>query len=99
MQICHARQAPCTHRLTLLLLLRAGMALANCGYLPPHPPEVDVVFKFILPLAIPMLLLSANIFRILRETGPLLLAFLLGTATTVASSYLGECSWAAGRRG
>lgn len=44
----------------------------------PPPPEVDVVFKFILPLAIPMLLLSANIFRILRETGQLLKAFLLG---------------------
>jgi uncharacterized membrane protein len=67
------------------------MALANCGYLPPHPLEVDVVFKFILPLAIPLLLLSANLFRILRETGPLLAAFLLGTATTVVSSYLGAC--------
>jgi uncharacterized membrane protein len=66
------------------------MALANLGYLPPHPPEVDIVFKYILPLAIPMLLLSANVFRILRETGPLLLAFLLGTAATVASSYLGK---------
>ena len=66
------------------------MALANFGYLPPHPPEVDIVFKFILPLAIPMLLLSANLFRIVKETGSLLPAFLLGTATTVVSSYLGE---------
>lgn len=67
------------------------MALANFGYLPPHPPEVDIVFKYILPLAIPLLLLSANLFRILRETGPLLAAFLLGTATTVVSSYAGRC--------
>jgi uncharacterized membrane protein len=66
------------------------MALANCGYLPPHPPEVDIVFKYILPLAIPMLLLSANMFRIVRETGALLPAFLLGTATTVVSSWLGK---------
>jgi uncharacterized membrane protein len=66
------------------------MALANLGYLPPHPPEVDVVFKFLLPLAIPMLLLSANLARILTQTGPLLKAFLLGTATTIAASWAGE---------
>ena len=71
-----------------LVATLAGMALANCGYLPPHPPEVNHVFKFILPLAIPMLLYSADVFRILRETGRLLLAFLLGSACTLAGSLL-----------
>jgi uncharacterized membrane protein len=79
------------------------MFLANAGYLPPHPREADLVFKYLLPLAVPMLLLSANIGRILRETGPLLAAFLLGTATTAAASVaamallpltaLGEEGW------
>lgn len=63
------------------------MALANLGYITPHPKEADIVFKYILPLAIPLLLLSANISRILRETGTLLAAFLLGTAATVVSSW------------
>jgi uncharacterized membrane protein len=79
------------------------MFLANAGYLPPHPPEADLVFKYLLPLAVPMLLLSANIARILKETGGLLAAFLLGTATTAAASVgamallpltaLGEEGW------
>jgi uncharacterized membrane protein len=71
-----------------LVATLAGMALANFGYLPPHPPEVDHVFKFILPLAIPMLLYSANVLRIVRETGRLLVAFLLGSACTLAGSVL-----------
>ena len=56
-----------------LVATLAGMALANCGYLPATaaaahgaPAEVTVVFKFLLPLAIPMLLLSADLRRILR---------------------------------
>jgi hypothetical protein len=79
------------------------MFLANAGYLPPHPREAELVFKYLLPLAVPMLLLSANMGRILREAGPLLAAFLLGTATTAAASVaamalcpltaLGEEGW------
>lgn len=49
-----------------LVATLAGMALANCGYLPPHPSEAGAVFKYLLPLAIPMLLLSADLRRILR---------------------------------
>lgn len=49
-----------------LVATLAGMALANTGYLPPHPPEAAAVFKYLLPLAIPMLLLSADLRRILR---------------------------------
>lgn len=37
------------------------MALANIGVLPPGAPELHVVYKYLLPLAIPMLLFSANL--------------------------------------
>jgi hypothetical protein len=49
----------CNHRAMVTTLL--GMALANTGVLPPHPPELAAVYKFLLPLAIPMMLLSANL--------------------------------------
>jgi uncharacterized membrane protein len=39
----------------------AGMALANCGYLPADCKELRVVFDYLLPLAIPMLLFSADL--------------------------------------
>ena len=45
-----------------LVATLAGMALANGGYLPPHPPEANVVFKF-------LLLLSADLRRIIRCAG------------------------------
>ncbi|KAG2435054.1 hypothetical protein HYH02_012051 [Chlamydomonas schloesseri] len=82
----------------------AGMLLANTGVLPPGAPELHVVYKFLLPLAIPMLLFAADLRRILSETGRLLAAFLLGAAATVAGSlaamavfplgrFLGEEGW------
>lgn len=37
------------------------MVLANAGLLPHDAPECGMVFKFILPLAIPMLLFSADL--------------------------------------
>lgn len=61
------------------------MFLANCGYLPPHAPEVTVVFKFVLPLAIPLLLLSANVVAILTQTRSMLAVFFLGAAATLAA--------------
>eukprot|EP00195_Chlamydomonas_chlamydogama_P010083 CAMPEP_0202915942 /NCGR_PEP_ID=MMETSP1392-20130828/67146_1 /ASSEMBLY_ACC=CAM_ASM_000868 /TAXON_ID=225041 /ORGANISM="Chlamydomonas chlamydogama, Strain SAG 11-48b" /LENGTH=157 /DNA_ID=CAMNT_0049608155 /DNA_START=316 /DNA_END=787 /DNA_ORIENTATION=+ len=66
-----------------LVATLAGMALANTGVLPPGAPELHAVYKYILPLAIPMLLFSADIRRIFKETGRLLPAFLLGSFTTV----------------
>ena len=39
-----------------------GMAMANTGVLPVGgAPEMHVVYKFLLPLAIPMLLFSADL--------------------------------------
>ncbi|KAG2425993.1 hypothetical protein HXX76_013364 [Chlamydomonas incerta] len=82
----------------------AGMLLANSGVLPPGAPELHVVYKYLLPLAIPMLLFAADLRRILSETGRMLAAFLLGAAATVAGSlaamsvfplgrYLGDEGW------
>ena len=39
----------------------AGMLLANTGVLPPGAHELAVVYKFLLPLAIPMLLFAADL--------------------------------------
>ncbi len=47
----------------------AGMALANIGVLPPGAPELHVVYKYLLPLAIPMLLFSADLRWGTRKTG------------------------------
>jgi uncharacterized membrane protein len=37
------------------------MVAVNVGVLPFNAPEINIVYKFILPLAIPLLLFSANL--------------------------------------
>ncbi len=44
------------------------------------------MFRFLMPLAVPLLLLGANLRRVLFDTGRMLRAFLLGAATTAAAS-------------
>lgn len=51
-----------THRsCRALVATLAGMFLANTGVLPPGAPELHAVYKYLLPLAIPMLLFQADI--------------------------------------
>ncbi|GAX86288.1 hypothetical protein CEUSTIGMA_g13700.t1 [Chlamydomonas eustigma] len=87
-----------------LVATLAGMVAVNVGMLPTNAPELKIVYKFILPLAIPLLLFSANLRRVISETGRLLPAFLLGSITTVLGSlaaylimplgrFIGEDGW------
>ncbi|GAU32364.1 hypothetical protein TSUD_44070, partial [Trifolium subterraneum] len=68
-----------------------------------NAPAYDLVLKFLLPLAIPLLLFRADLRRVISSTGILLLPFLLGSvATTIGTvvAYLlvpmrslGQDSW------
>jgi uncharacterized membrane protein len=44
-----------------LVATLAGMLLANTGVIPHGAPELHCVYKYLLPLAIPMLLFSADL--------------------------------------
>lgn len=56
-----------------------GLAASNLGIIASEAPAYDVVLGFLLPLAVPLLLYRADMRRVLRSTGSLLLAFLLGS--------------------
>lgn len=71
-----------------LVATLTGMAFSNLGLIPAHATEYHIVNKFLLPLAIPMLLYAANLRRVLNETGRLLPAFLLGALATVVGSVV-----------
>ncbi len=58
-------------------------ALSNLGLIPAAAPAYEAVWGYLVPLAIPLLLLRADLRRVLHETGPLLLGFLAGAAGTV----------------
>lgn len=58
-----------------------GLAASNLGVIASESVAYSVVLEFLLPLAVPLLLFKADLRRIVRSTGTLLLAFLLGSGT------------------
>ncbi|XP_047322142.1 uncharacterized membrane protein YjcL [Impatiens glandulifera] len=80
-----------------------GLAGSNLGIIADQSPVYNVVMEFLLPMAVPLLLYRADLRRVIRSTGTLLLAFLLGSvATTVGTAVayflvpmrsLGQDSW------
>ncbi|MQL87369.1 hypothetical protein Taro_019912 [Colocasia esculenta] len=82
----------------------AGLAASSLRVLPAEGAAAyGVVMEYLLPLAVPLLLFKADLRRILKSTGTLLLAFLLGSAATIIGTTvayllvpmrsLGEDSW------
>ena len=62
--------------------------LANLGILPTSHPIYSAVLRLVVPLAIPLLLLSADLKRIVGETGRLLLVFFVGSFATVFATLV-----------
>jgi uncharacterized membrane protein len=71
-----------------VLTIGATFVLSNLRVIPVASPVYDVVWTYFVPLAIPLLLLRANLQRILREAGPTLLAFTSGAVGTVLGTLL-----------
>ena len=74
-----------------LLSALFALALSNFGVIPNHAPAYDAVVAFLLPLAVPLLLLTADLRRVLTCTGRVLWCFLMGSAGTVLGSVLAYC--------
>jgi len=76
------------HKLSGAVMTMAfTFALSNLGVIPATDvPAYDVVWSYLVPLAIPLLLLRADLRRILREAGPTLLAFAVGAVGTIAGT-------------
>ncbi|GAB4821763.1 hypothetical protein N2152v2_008809 [Parachlorella kessleri] len=72
-----------------LISTLVGLALSNLNIIPSEAPHVyGVVNAYLLPLAVPLLLFSANLRRMVKDTGKLLSAFIWGSVATVAGSLL-----------
>lgn len=65
-----------------------GLAASNLGIIPFEAPAYSVYMRFLLPLAVPLLLFRADLRRVLRSTGTLLLAFLLGSVSTIIGTLV-----------
>jgi len=72
-----------------ILTMGFTFVLSNLGVIPADGvPAYDVVWGYLVPLAIPLLLFRADLRRILREAGPTLLAFVIGATGTVIGTVI-----------
>jgi len=73
----------------VMLLMTAAIILANLKIIPTSAPAYDAVWNYLVPIAIPLLLFEADLRRIVRESGPTLIAFVIGSAAVVAGAIIG----------
>ncbi|MYF49125.1 MAG: DUF819 family protein, partial [Gammaproteobacteria bacterium] len=73
----------------VLWVIVGGMALSNFGVVPFKAPIYDFIGGSLVPLAIPLLLYNADLRRILRESGPVLITFGIACGGTVAGAVVG----------
>ena len=71
-----------------LVLLGVAMAASNLGLIPYSAPIYGSVAGILVPMAIPLLLLRADLRTIFSESGPMLIAFLVATAATVVGAFV-----------
>lgn len=79
-----------------VVALLIGMFLSNLKIMPDKAGSYDVVEDYLVPIAIPLLLFRANIMRILRETGPMFLAFHIAAIGTVLGAFLAAFTFRGG---
>jgi uncharacterized membrane protein len=73
----------------VMLLITAAIVLANLRIIPTKAPAYDVVWEYLVPIAIVLLLFEADLKKIIRESGPTLIAFIIGSAAVVAGTTIG----------
>lgn len=65
-----------------------GMLVSNTGILPAESPSYDVVWNYVVPLTIPLLLIKTDIRIIFKKTGPLVGAFHISVLGTIIGSIV-----------
>lgn len=71
-----------------VLAIGVTFVLSNLRVIPVEAAAYDVVWSYFVPLAIPLLLLNADMKRVLRESGPTLFAFIAGAVGTVLGTLV-----------
>mmetsp|Transcript_11004 Transcript_11004/g.15479 ORF Transcript_11004/g.15479 Transcript_11004/m.15479 type:complete len:350 (-) Transcript_11004:45-1094(-) len=68
--------------------MAAALIVANLGLIPFSSQTYTFINKFIVPLAVPLLLFDSDLKRVINDTGSLLLAFLLGAISTIIGTIV-----------
>ena len=70
-------------------VLVAGMVLSHFRVIPYEAPTYNFVGGYLVSLAIPLLLFKADIRKIVRESGKVIITFLVASAATVIAAVIG----------
>lgn len=71
-----------------LATMAVALLVANVGIIPFSSPIYATINKFLVPLAVPMLLYDSDLKRVVNDTGSLLLAFWVGALATVVATLI-----------
>jgi len=71
-----------------IVTILATFLLSNLSIIPTEAPSYDIVWTYLVPIAIPLLLFKANLRRIIKEAGPTLIAFAFGAVGTVLGTII-----------
>ena len=74
---------------SVTLVIVIAIALSNLRIIPAAAPAYGVVWDYLVPIAIPLLLFQADLKRIVTEAGPTLVAFFVAATGVVAGAIIG----------
>ncbi len=72
-----------------IIALLGAMALSNIGIIPLEAPTYDVIWDYAVPIAIPLLMFQCDINKVWKESGKMLIIFLIGSMGTIAGAFIG----------
>lgn len=72
-----------------IIALIFAIVLSNFGIIPMDSSVWDTVWSYVVPLAIPLLLLQCDMRKIGKEAGRILIIFLIGSVGTACGALLG----------
>jgi uncharacterized membrane protein len=73
----------------VIWVLGCAMLLSNFDIIPFDAPAYGFVHSSLVPLAIPLLLFKADLRRIFRESGMVMVTFLIASTATIVGAVLG----------
>ena len=71
-----------------IIVLLITLALANLGVLPTSAPTYDFIGGYLVPMALPLLLFKADIRAIIKDSGRLIVLFLIGAIGTCVGAIV-----------
>lgn len=72
-----------------IIALILAILLSNFGIIPMDAPVWDAVWSYVVPLSLPLLLLQCDMKKIGRESGRILIVFLIGSVGTTCGALIG----------